>query len=96
MAEPRPGVSDTATVFTHGDGQAVRLPAGYRFDTDEVIVRREGDDIILSPKVNRTCVPRTAEEWEAFWAEVDAIGDPASPFPDPPPQTITPPKAWDD
>lgn len=30
--------------------QAVRLPKEFQFDTDEVLIRRVGDDVILSPR----------------------------------------------
>ena len=30
--------------------QAVRLPKEYQFSTDEVFIRREGEDVILSPR----------------------------------------------
>ena len=38
-----------AHVFTTGRSQAVRLPKEFRFDTDRVIVRREGRHVVLSP-----------------------------------------------
>ena len=59
MAEPVPkSRSDTpsgrelrkvARVFMNGRSQAVRLPKEFRFDTDRVLVRREGRDVVLSP-----------------------------------------------
>lgn len=39
-----------AKVFKSGNSQAVRLPAEFRFDVDEVFIEREGDKIILSPR----------------------------------------------
>lgn len=36
-----------AKVFWTGRSQAVRLPKEFRFDTDTVLVRREGDALIL-------------------------------------------------
>ena len=38
-----------ARVFMNGRSQAVRLPKEFRFDTDRVLVRREGRDVVLSP-----------------------------------------------
>lgn len=32
-----------------GRSQAVRLPKSYRFDVDEVSIRRVGDSVILTP-----------------------------------------------
>lgn len=58
----------TAKIFWSGDSQAVRLPQEFRFppDTDEVIVRREGDSVVLDP-VRR-------EDWpEDFWKAFDGM-----------------------
>ncbi len=41
---------DTTKVFVSGRCQAVRIPIGYRFDTDEVFIERDGDRVILTPK----------------------------------------------
>lgn len=38
-----------AKVFWSGRSQAVRLPKEFRFDTDTVLVRRDGDALILEP-----------------------------------------------
>ena len=96
MTDPKRGVAETAKVFTHGGSQAVRLPKAFRFEGTEVRIRRDGDAVILEPKPAERRRPRTEAEWKAFWARIDARGDPAEPFPDPPPQTITPIKTWDD
>jgi antitoxin VapB len=34
----------------NGRSQAVRLPAEYRFEGNEVYITKEGDKVILSPK----------------------------------------------
>jgi antitoxin VapB len=49
----------TASVFWTGRSQAVRLPKEFRFDTDTVLVHREGNAIILEP----------AREWPAGYAD---------------------------
>lgn len=54
---PAPNL-DTAKIFTTGRSQAVRLPKAYRFDTDEVTIERQGDAVVLRPKLDR-----------ATWAE---------------------------
>lgn len=38
-----------AKVFWTGRSQAVRLPKEFRFDSDAVLVHREGDAVILEP-----------------------------------------------
>jgi antitoxin VapB len=43
---------DTATIFWSGEAQGVRLPKQYRFEGDEVRIRRQGDTVILEPIVD--------------------------------------------
>ena len=40
----------TAKVFMNNRSQAVRLPKEFRFSTAEVFIRREGEEVILSPR----------------------------------------------
>ena len=49
----------TAKVFMTNRSQAVRLPKEYQFSTDEVFIRKEGDEVILSPR------PR---DWKLIWS----------------------------
>jgi antitoxin VapB len=39
----------TASLFWTGRSQAVRLPKEFRFKGDKVLVRREGNAVILEP-----------------------------------------------
>lgn len=39
-----------AKVFMNNRSHAVRLPEEFQFNTDEVFIRKEGDDVILSPR----------------------------------------------
>jgi antitoxin VapB len=41
----------TAKVFMTNRSQAVRLPKEFQFATDEVAIRKVGEDVILSPSV---------------------------------------------
>jgi antitoxin VapB len=52
----------TAKIFMNGRSQAVRLPAEFRFEGDEVLIRRDEKtgDIILSEKDSRR------KSWERF------------------------------
>ena len=43
------GTVKTARVFWSGRSQAVRLPKEFRFDVEEVSIRREGNHVILEP-----------------------------------------------
>lgn len=40
----------TAKIFKNGASQAVRLPKEFRFDADEVCVKRIGSAVLLFPK----------------------------------------------
>ncbi len=44
----------TAKLFRNGRSQAVRLPKEFRFEGEEVSVRREGDAVILEPMKRRS------------------------------------------
>ena len=52
----------TAKVFENGRSQAVRLPKECRFTTDEVMVNKIGEIVILTPKTNN---------WESFMRAID-------------------------
>jgi antitoxin VapB len=58
----------TARIFWSGNSQAVRLPKEFRFEsgTEEVSIRREGEQIILEPV--------RSEEWpEDFWRAFEGM-----------------------
>ena len=40
----------TAKVFRSGNSQAVRIPAEFQFDTDEVEIFRRDDELVLRKK----------------------------------------------
>jgi antitoxin VapB len=40
----------TAKVFMNNRSQAIRLPKEFQFATSEVFIRREGENVILSPR----------------------------------------------
>ncbi len=61
-----------AKLFRHGGSQAERLPKAFRFEGEEVEVRREGNRVILEP-VKEDVRPPTPEERAAFWARFDAL-----------------------
>ena len=42
----------TAKLFQNGKSQAVRLPKEFRFDGDEVFIKKSGSAVILFPRVN--------------------------------------------
>ncbi|GJD56171.1 antitoxin [Methylobacterium dankookense] len=61
-------MSDIAKVFWSGRSQAVRLPKAYRFDTEAVRIRREGDAVILEP---------VAESWDLIAGKLQPFDDDA-------------------
>ena len=59
-------MSHTAKLFVNGRSQAVRLPAAFRFDTNEVFIRKDPvtGDVILS---------RRPDDWNSFLAATKNI-----------------------
>jgi antitoxin VapB len=58
----------TAKLFKNGRSQAVRLPKEFRFEGDEVYVRRHGPSVILTPKgISRE------EQWRDFFEALDSF-----------------------
>jgi antitoxin VapB len=55
-----------AKLFWNGRSQAVRLPMEFRFEGDEVEIRREGDMVVLAPLVRSRFEPR-------FWQNLDRM-----------------------
>jgi len=53
-------VAHTAKLFRNGRSQAVRLPAEYRFDGNEVFVRRD-------PRTGDVILSRRPESWQEFF-----------------------------
>ena len=39
-----------AKIFMNNRSQAVRLPKDFQFNTREVFIRKEGNEVILSPR----------------------------------------------
>lgn len=56
----------TAKVFENGRSQAIRLPKECRFTSDEVLVNKIGDIVIVLPKQNK---------WDSFMRAVDMFSD---------------------
>ena len=62
----RQSMSQTAKLFANGRSQAVRLPAAYRFDSQEVFIRKDmvTGDVILSSR---------PLDWTGFVAAAQAV-----------------------
>jgi antitoxin VapB len=57
---------DSAKLFRNGRSQAVRLPRDYRFDGEEVYIKKIGNAVVLIPK---------DKVWEVHEAGVDYFSD---------------------
>jgi antitoxin VapB len=62
-------MSQVAKLFMNGRSQAVRLPVGFRFSTDEVFIRQDPEtgDVILS---------RKPESLDGFFASLEGVDVP--------------------
>ena len=49
-----------AKIFMNNRSQAVRLPKEFQFNTQEVFIRKEGSDIVLSPRPS---------DWSSYFAD---------------------------
>ncbi len=58
----------TAKIFKNGRSQAVRLPKEFRFEGEEVKIRRRGKEVILEP-VKRRSWPR------GYWTSWGSVPD---------------------
>ena len=50
----------TAKIFMNNRSQAVRLPKEFQFKTQEVFIRKVGQDVVLSPR---------PLDWSSYLAE---------------------------
>ena len=57
---------ETAKIFTNGGSQAVRLPKQYRLNSEEVIINRIGNIVMLIPK---------DDQWENTLRSLDMFTD---------------------
>ena len=55
-----------AKLFKNGMSQAVRLPKEFRFEGDEVFIKRQGNAVILISK---------GHSWEALISSLDQFSD---------------------
>jgi len=49
-----------AKIFMNNRSQAVRLPKEFQFSTQEVFIRKDGNDVILSPRPS---------DWSSYLSE---------------------------
>ena len=56
----------TAKIFMNNRSQAVRLPKEFQFKTQEVFIRKQGDEVVLSPR---------PKDWSAYLADHPVASD---------------------
>lgn len=56
----------TAKLFQNGQSQAVRLPKEFRFEGDEVFIKRSGNAVVLIP---------SNHSWDALFSSLDQFSD---------------------
>lgn len=52
----------TAKLFQNGQSQAVRLPKEFRFEGDEVFIKKSGSAVVLIPLV---------DSWDSLFVSLD-------------------------
>lgn len=57
---------ETAKVFEYEENKAIKLPADFRLQEDEMIVRRLGGMILLVPK---------SKVWESFMEGINGFSE---------------------
>jgi antitoxin VapB len=55
-----------AKIFMNNRSQAVRLPKEFQFNTEEVFIRKQGSEVILSPR---------PFDWSSYFAENEVASD---------------------
>ena len=55
-----------AKIFMNGRSQAVRLPKEFRFECDEVFIRKQGNEVVISP---------TSPSWDDFFEQPSVFDD---------------------
>ena len=63
----------TAKLFKNGRSQAVRLPKEFRFEGDEVSIRREGQRVVLEPLPRRSWPKGYWKSWGRNPADLEEI-----------------------
>lgn len=57
---------ETAKLFMNGRSQAVRLPKGFRFEGEEVFVKKVGDAVVLLPR---------EDSWSTLYGSLNAFSE---------------------
>ncbi len=55
---------ETAKLFMNGRSQAVRLPMSFRFEGDEVFIKRVGNAVVLLPR---------SDSWQTLYESLEVF-----------------------
>jgi antitoxin VapB len=55
-----------AKIFMNNRSQAVRLPKDFQFNVQEVFIRKEGSEVVLSPRPS---------DWSSYLADATRASD---------------------
>ena len=68
-------------VFRNGRSQAIRIPKEFELSTDEAVIRKEGDRLVIEESRKRT-----VHELLEAWAKLEPIEEDFGPIDDRPPE----------
>lgn len=57
---------EKAKLFMNGRSQAVRLPKGFRFEGEEVFVKKVGDAVVLLPR---------SDSWRTLYEGLESFSE---------------------
>jgi len=57
---------ETAKLFMNGRSQAVRLPKGFRFEGEEVFIKKVGNAVVLLPR---------QRSWETLYESLGSFSE---------------------
>jgi len=69
MGHQRENEMQTAKLFMNGRSQAVRLPVNFRFDCDEVFIRKD-------PETGDVIISRKPGSWDDFFELMETVDVP--------------------
>ena len=65
-----------ASLFRNGRNQAVRIPREFEMEGSEVVIRKEGDSLVLTPVRNNRLMDLLAS-WEPLDEQLPEVEDAA-------------------
>jgi len=79
---PNPTVERRARLFRNGRNQAVRIPREFELPGNEVILRKDGDRLIVSPVRKPDSLAELLASWETLEEEFPDVDEGLLPLDD--------------